>query len=91
MADARPLHNAHGPADYTWRNDDDQWEPGRLDCVVYTDSVLTAVHAFVLNTVALADEDLARAGLERFDVTLDDVGRRFDHLPVVVDFRLVSP
>ena len=37
--DARPLHNIVGPDDYTWRNDSSQFDPGRLDYVIYTDSV----------------------------------------------------
>ena len=36
----------------------------------------------------LLDPDaLKKVGLERYDVTLDVVGERFDHLPVVVDLR----
>ena len=27
-------------------------------------------------------------GLQKFDVAKDDVGKSFDHLPVVVDFRV---
>lgn len=88
MTDARPLHNGVGPDDYTWRNDNDQWDPGRLDYVLYTDSVLEVVQSFVLNTTTLTDEQLAAAGLQKFDVTLDVEGREFDHLPVVADFRL---
>ncbi|MBU0641032.1 MAG: endonuclease/exonuclease/phosphatase family protein [Planctomycetes bacterium] len=90
LTDAHPFHNATGPDDYTWRNDDDQWPPGRLDFILYTDSVLTAVHQFVLNPTLMPTEELERAGLEPFDVTLDTVGRTFDHLPLVVDFRLVK-
>ena len=91
LTDAHPLHNAVGPDDYTWRNDDDRWDPGRLDYIIYTDNVLEEVHGFVLNTTTMTDEELARARLEKFDVTLDLVGRHFDHLPVVVDFRLTAP
>lgn len=87
MTDAHPRHNATGPDDYTWRNDLDQFDPGRLDYVLYTDSVLEAVHAFVLNTTTLDPEALARSGLEWCDIALDLVGKELDHLPVVVDFR----
>ena len=90
LTDAHPLHNAAGPDDYTWRNDNGRWDPGRLDYVIYSDSVLEAVHAFVLNTTIMSDEQLTRAGLEKFDVTLDMVGAHFDHLPLVVDFRLIA-
>jgi len=96
LTDAHPLHNAVGPDDYTWRNDDATWDgvhydPGRLDYLIYSDSVLTAVHKFVLNTTLMSDEELELAGLERYDVTFDQVGRDFDHLPLVVDFKPAGP
>ena len=86
-ADAFPLHNGAGPESYTWRNDLEPFDPGRLDYVTYTDSVLASPKRFVLNTVAMSDALLAAAGLQRFDATLDSVGQNYDHLPVVVDFR----
>lgn len=91
LVDARPLHNIVGPADWTWRDDEQEqtrgFKPGRLDFIIYTDSVLTAVQKFVLNTTTMSEADLRAAGLEKFDVAKDDVGASFDHLPVVVDFR----
>jgi len=87
LTDARPLQNAVGPDDYTWRDDNGPYPPGRLDFIIYTDSVIEAAHQFVLNTTTMTDEELVKARLERFDVTLDLVGKNFDHLPVVVDFR----
>ncbi len=88
LTDLHPLHNGDGPADYTWRNDGDEWDPGRLDFMIYSDSVLTVTNAFVLNTATMSDEALAEAQLERHDVLLAPPGR-FDHLPIVADFRLV--
>lgn len=90
LTDLRPLHNITGPDDWTWRNDNDQWDPGRLDYIIYTDSVLEAAKSFMLNTTTMTSEDLAAAGLQKFDVTLDEVGREFDHLPLVVDFRVLG-
>lgn len=87
MTDLHPLHNICGPADYTWRDDTDQWAPGRLDYIVYTDSVLTALKKFVLNTTTMSKRTLRAAGLERLDVTVDEEGLKFDHLPLVVDFK----
>ncbi len=86
-ADAFPLHNGTGPNDYTWRNDLEPFDPGRLDYVTYTDSSLRLGNRFVLNTVAMSDALLAATGLQRFDAILDNVGQNYDHLPVVVDFR----
>jgi endonuclease/exonuclease/phosphatase family metal-dependent hydrolase len=91
LTDAHPLHNGVGPDDYTWRNDDSDFDPGRLDYVVYTDSVLEAVNGFVLNTTSMSEAELASCGLERFDCCADARGRDVDHLPVVVDFRMRTP
>jgi len=90
LCDAQPLHNAAGPDDYTWRDDNSEFAPGRLDFVIYTDSVMKVLNAFVLNTTAMSADELSRSGLNRYDAAEDDLGRRFDHLPVVVDFRLAK-
>ncbi len=89
LADAHPRHNVDGADDYTWRDDSTKFAPGRLDFVLYSDSVLHPVKRLVLNSTIMSDEDLEQAGLERFDACDDDEGRRIDHLPLVVDFRLV--
>ncbi|HEX2473702.1 MAG TPA: endonuclease/exonuclease/phosphatase family protein [Lacipirellulaceae bacterium] len=91
LADARPLHNGVGPADYTWRDDASSFDPGRLDFVLYTDSAVSIGKKFVLNTVAMSASDRAAAGLQTYDVTSDDSGITYDHLPLVVDFRSPSP
>ena len=38
----------------------------------------------------MSPAELEETGLEVFDVTIDLVGSKFDHLPVVADFRLVD-
>lgn len=88
--DGHPRHNVVGPDDYTWRNDNSSFAPGRLDYVVFTDSVATLVHRFVLNTTTMTQGDLNATGLQPFDVVVDPPGH-FDHLPAVVDLRLPSP
>ena len=88
LTDAHPLHNGVGPADYTWRNDLDEWAPGRLDYIIYSDSVLQAVQKFILNTTTLPQEVLQASGLEQMDITLDQEGKHFDHLPLVIDFHV---
>ncbi|HMQ15067.1 MAG TPA: endonuclease/exonuclease/phosphatase family protein [Phycisphaerae bacterium] len=90
LTDLKPRHNADGVETYTWRNDNDRWPPGRLDFIIFSDSLLEPVHSFVLNTTVLPPELLARTRLEALDVTLDDVGREYDHLPLVVDFRVLE-
>jgi endonuclease/exonuclease/phosphatase family metal-dependent hydrolase len=76
-------HNAVAGADtYTWRNDTSQFAPGRLDYMVYTDSVLAPTKGFVLNTAAMTETDLAATGLEPFDSVYDGAVGFYDHLPV---------
>jgi len=88
LTDAHPVHNGTLPEDYTWRDDNQIFDPGRLDYVIYTDSALDVGSQFVLNTVAMSAAELATTGLQTFDVTLDAVGATYDHLPLVVDFRV---
>ena len=90
LFDARPLHNAVGPEDYTWRNDSSVFQPGRLDYVIFTDSVLSLPHSYVLNTRAMTASELTATGLQTDDVVLDPSQNRFDHLPLVTDFRVAT-
>ena len=89
-ADLHPLHNAYEPFDYTWRNDNGSFAAGRLDLITWTDSALRRVHSFVLNTTMMSSTALASSGLQEFDITVDNSGNSFDHLPLVVDFRPVK-
>jgi endonuclease/exonuclease/phosphatase family metal-dependent hydrolase len=91
LEDAHPSQNAEGIAFYTWRDDAEPFDPGALDRVFFSDSVLQVENAFVLNTTTLADNVLADNGLLRQDVVLDPAAGNFDHLPVVVDFLARAP
>lgn len=71
---------------WTWRNDGSLFQPGRLDFITYTDSVLRPTHSFVLNTASMAEADLAATGLQAFDALLAGGSGTYDHLPVVMDF-----
>ena len=82
-------HNAVAGAEtYTWRNDTSQFAPGRLDYMVYTDSVLAPTKGFVLNTNTMTEADLTATGLQPFDSLYDGDSGKYDHLPVVMDFRI---
>ncbi|TWT78264.1 Endonuclease/Exonuclease/phosphatase family protein [Posidoniimonas polymericola] len=87
LANALPLHNGVGPENYTWRDDSDVFDPGVLDFVLYTDSVLTTANKFVLNSTTMSATDLAATGLQPNDVFVRVDRGFYDHLPVVVDFR----
>lgn len=88
LKDLQPLVNGEGPASYTWRNDTQPYPPGALDRILFTDSVLEASAAFVLETTALPAERLRKYGLRRDDCLLAGQEGVYDHLPLVVDFRM---
>lgn len=90
LADALPSHNGLGEEFYTWRDDSGPFNSGPLDRVIFSDSAMQILNAFVLNTTILSDEALAAAGLERFDVLIDPSEGDFDHLPIVVDFIVLD-
>jgi len=85
LLDAR--HNAlpAGPL-WTWRDDTSIFTPGRLDFITYTDSVMSPVHSFVLNTAIMTSEELLATGLQPFDALLNGTTGDYDHLPIVMDF-----
>ncbi len=84
-ADPVPAHNAAAAA-YTWRSETSWYPPGRLDYVIYTDSVMSVVKGFVLDTQTMSAADLAAYGL-----LAQDSAEASDHLPVIVDFVLGDP
>lgn len=84
--DVHPLHNVVGPDDYTWRNDDGSFAPGRLDFMLFSDSILAVVQSFLLNTTTMSAPDLAANGLQALDVVLNPPGH-FDHVPMAVDLQ----
>ncbi|QDV91902.1 Endonuclease/Exonuclease/phosphatase family protein [Phycisphaerae bacterium RAS2] len=88
--DGHPLHNITGPEDYTWRDDGSNFDPGRLDFAIFTDSALSVAKKLILNTVTMTQADRDANGLQLNDVLLDPPGY-YDHLPLVVDFRLTTP
>ncbi len=81
MSDASPLHIG-GREGYTWRDDTSSFAPGKLDYIVYSDSVMEMTGGFVLRT-----EDLPGEILESYGLRAADTGEASDHLPVVADFR----
>ena len=92
LADPMPIHNGRlAGTDWTFAS-----RPGtppllqlRLDHVLYTDSVLSQLNTFVLNTRDMTVQELASTALSADDVLFDPAASFFDHLPVVVDFRSV--
>jgi len=85
LTEATPRHNASGTQRYTWRNDLEPFPPGILDRIIYSDSVLTSVNQFVLDTTALPQQTLRSAGLRAIDTMRDPQAGIHDHYPVVID------
>jgi hypothetical protein len=69
------------PMFFTWYQESSAFSPGRLDYIIYTDSVVKPGNNFVLFTPALSDDALTLYGLHATDATTAS-----DHLPVVGDF-----
>jgi hypothetical protein len=85
LGDAHPYHNVTGADDYTWHNGSSSYPDGRLDYVLYTDSVVGIANHFVLDTYAMTPAERTATGLQTYDVMLSS--SNWDHLPLVVDFR----
>ncbi|MFC1618869.1 endonuclease/exonuclease/phosphatase family protein [Candidatus Neomarinimicrobiota bacterium] len=69
------------PMEYTWRNAEHGFSPGRLDFMLYTDSNLEVGNSFVLDDDGLSDSVRSALGIEP-----GDCARAADHRPLVGDF-----
>lgn len=90
LADVHPSINNEGIYFYTWRDDGSYHNPGPLDRILYTDSQLTVINSFVLNTTLLSDFAFDLYGLDFADVLYAGELGNYDHLPLVADFVLIS-
>ena len=70
---------------YTWRSDGSSFNPGKLDYVLYTDSNLSILNHFVLNTLAMPD-----SVLNEWELEVEDTNEASDHLPRIVDFMVTD-
>jgi endonuclease/exonuclease/phosphatase family metal-dependent hydrolase len=68
---------------YTWRNDWGSYPPGRLDFMIYSNSVMQVEKAFTLQTEVMPTERLELYGLAELDTKTAS-----DHFPKVADFIL---
>ena len=69
---------------YTWRHDNSEYPPGRLDFIFYTNSVMSTTKSFTLQTEIMSDERL-----ENYGLLSNDTKNASDHFPVVADFELL--
>ncbi len=79
---SRHSHNRMG---YTWRWDNSSFSPGKLDYILYTDSVLDTSKHFVFNTLTMDSASLAEYGLEEMDSYNSS-----DHSPRVLDIKIAN-
>lgn len=86
---AHPRHNRIG-SDYTWRDDSGPFPAGRIDFLIYSDSVLRECQSFILNCAAWEPSALAQARLQQGDTAVDVREMHLDHLPLVLDVRFVT-
>jgi len=85
LTDVLACHTATRDS-YTWRRDTSSFTPGRLDYIIFSDSVVEVRRNFALWTETMSPEDLAAYGLQA-----SDTRNASDHLPVVADFRFPTP
>ncbi len=74
--------HSHKRMGYTWRSDNSSYSPGKLDYILYTDSILDTANHFVLHTLTMDSTALAEYGLDALDSYHSS-----DHAPRVLDFR----
>ena len=84
IADLFSRHS-HIRMGYTWRRDNSSFSPGKLDYVLYTDSVLDTSKHFVFNTLTMDSASLAEYGLEEMDSYNSS-----DHSPRVLDIKIAN-
>ncbi len=77
--------HSHIRMGYTWRRDNSSFSPGKLDYVLYSDSVLDTSKHFVFNTLTMDSASLAEYGLEEMDSYNSS-----DHSPRVLDIKISS-
>ena len=77
--------HTHKRMAYTWRSDGSSFNPGKLDYVLYTDSNLSILNHFVLNTLVMPD-----SVLNEWELEAEDTNEASDHLPRIVDFMVTD-
>lgn len=82
FTDLLPRH-AQSPMFFTWYETSSSYSPGRLDFMIYSDSVLKPGKRFVLFT-----PDISPDSLRKYQLQVQDVLVASDHLPIVADFSL---
>lgn len=80
LTDLYPMHVSERVT-FTWQNNGEGYNPGRLDYFVYSDHTIRVKNNYILNTRTMSDTQLQKNGLERSDSKVAS-----DHLALVADF-----
>jgi endonuclease/exonuclease/phosphatase family metal-dependent hydrolase len=86
MTNLNPLDPFTGN-NFTWQGSS-SFAPSALDRFMVSDSAFTVAAKFILNTNTMNSAALAAAGLQAGDTLPANAS---DHLPIVVDLRIVNP
>jgi endonuclease/exonuclease/phosphatase family metal-dependent hydrolase len=70
---------------YTWRNDKSAFSPGKLDYILFTDSIIEPGNHYVMNTLAMPVNEL-----DKYRLLPDDTNLASDHLPRIMDIASVK-
>lgn len=69
--------------DYTWRNENSIFPPGKLDYIIYSDAVMNVEKTFVIQTEVMPPDRLELYGFNQ-----NDTKSASDHFPVIADFSI---
>ncbi|HRI46908.1 MAG TPA: T9SS type A sorting domain-containing protein [Ignavibacteriaceae bacterium] len=73
------------PTAYTWRDDSQSYSPGRLDFMIYSNSVMKVEKSFVLQT-----EVMPLDRLSMYELKQTDTKSASDHFPKIADFSFIT-
>ncbi len=83
FTDTKPV-TSNMPSTFTWYDEGSSFSPGRLDYVVYSNSVISVTNSYVLFTKALHEDSL-----RLYNLHCNDVTSVADHLPTIADFQFL--
>jgi exonuclease III len=84
FTDLTPRHTSQEQF-FTWYDSGSSFGPGRLDFMIYSDSVIESKKNFVLFTPVMSSDSLLA-----YNLFQNDVPNASDHIPVISDFKITS-
>ena len=68
---------------YTWRSDGSSYPPGRIDYILFSDSVMHTEKSFTIQTEVMPTDRLQLYGFSQYETSSAS-----DHFPVIADFSI---